>query len=66
MEELRVLRKYYFSKMSEKFILWFVWMLPGSVIKWASIRMIANATTGEYSNTEVVELTAMDALQRWD
>lgn len=51
--------------MKEKMILWFIWKLPRFVIYWASIRLISNATTGQYGNTIVPELSAMDALQRW-
>ena len=51
--------------MKEKIILWFIWKLPKCVIYWASIRLIAHATTGQHSNTIVPELSAMDALQRW-
>jgi hypothetical protein len=43
-----------------------VWMLPRWVIRWAVVRAIAHATTGEWSNQVVPELTAMDAMQRWD
>lgn len=56
---------YYLRTMKEKFYLWFVWKLPKELIKWATIRLIANATTGKYGNTIVPELKAMDALDRW-
>jgi len=39
--------------------------LPKSLVGWCAIRVIANATTGEYSNQVVPELTAMEALDRW-
>ena len=65
MKDLWLLRKYYRRKYTERLWLWFVWKLPESLIKWASIRLIAHATTGEYGNTVVPELSAMDALQRW-
>ena len=32
---------------------------------WASTRLIANATVGEYSYQMVGELTAIEALRRW-
>jgi len=41
------------------------WMLPRYIVMWASVRMIAHATQGEYGNTIVPELSAMDALKRW-
>jgi len=35
------------------------------LVKWAAIRLMAHATTRQYSNTEVPKLTAMEALERW-
>lgn len=42
-----------------------VWMLPRRLVMWCAIRVLANATTGPYSNQVVPELTALDALNRW-
>jgi len=42
------------------------WLLPRSIVYFAAIRVAAAATTGKWSNQIVPELTAMDALQRWD
>ena len=42
------------------------WLLPKWLIYFASIRMIAHATQGKYGHTMVVDLTAMDALKRWE
>jgi len=42
------------------------WFLPDKLIYWASIRMIAYATQGKYGNTIVPDLTAMDAIGRWE
>lgn len=42
------------------------WWLPRKIVQWAYIRVVAKATTGKWSNTEVTTLTAMDALKRWD
>ena len=41
-------------------------MLPRRVAYFASIRVMAHATTGAFAGQIVPELTAMDALQRWD
>lgn len=41
------------------------WELPADVAYWAAIRVIANATQGEYENQIVPELGAMEALSRW-
>ena len=52
--------------MSKKIQIWIVWKLPRWLIKWAAVRLIAEATTGEYSSTVVPELRAMEALKRWE
>lgn len=43
-----------------------VWRLPRGLVFRCAVRLMANATTGPYSDQIVPELTAMDALQRWD
>jgi hypothetical protein len=50
----------------DKFYQWVAWRLPKGLVKWCAIRVTAAATTGEYSDTVVPELTAMDALKRWE
>ena len=50
----------------EKFIRWIVWKLPSDIVYWAAIRLVAHATQGRYSSTIVPELSAMDALKRWE
>uniref|UniRef100_A0A6M3XXP5 Uncharacterized protein n=1 Tax=viral metagenome TaxID=1070528 RepID=A0A6M3XXP5_9ZZZZ len=50
----------------EKFYRWLAWRLPKQLVMWASIRLIAHATQGEYSNQVVPDLSAMDALKRWE
>ena len=42
------------------------WLMPKPLVYWCSIRLIAHATQGQYSNQVVPELGAMDALKRWD
>ena len=46
--------------------MWIVWKLPRIIIQWSAIRLIAHATQGEYSNTIVPDLMAMEALRRWE
>ncbi len=41
-------------------------MMPRWLVYWCSIRLIANATTGEHSSQIVPDLGAMDALKRWE
>lgn len=43
-----------------------IWKLPKSLVYWCAIRLGAHATTGEFSNTVVPELSFMDALKRWE
>ena len=50
----------------EKFWMRFGKALPKKLKKWAFIDVVCYATTGEYSNTVVPELTAMEALKRFD
>jgi len=58
--------KYELNKRKEKFMIWVAWKMPRWLVLWCSVRLIANATQGEYSNQVVPELTAMDALKRWE
>lgn len=57
--------RYRMTKAKERMIRRVVWRLPRSVVMWAAVRVIANATTGRYANQVVPELSAMDALERW-
>ncbi len=45
---------------------WLAWRLPRPLIMWAAVRLLCHGTGGKYGNTVVPELTAMDALKRWD
>jgi hypothetical protein len=58
--------KYEIHRRAEKLMLWFVWKLPRKLVMWSYIRVAAHATTGQFGNTVVPEITMMDALQRWD
>jgi hypothetical protein len=53
------------NRLVEKFWMWLAWHLPKELVKWSGVRLVAHATQGEYSDTVVPELTAMDALERW-
>ena len=57
--------KYEYSKAKEKFFQSLAHNLPKRIIYFASIKLIAETTSGEWSNTVVPELTAMDAIQRY-
>ena len=51
--------------MKDKIWMKIAWLLPKRLVMWASIRLIAHATQGQYGNQLVTELGAMDALDRW-
>lgn len=58
--------KYEYNKIKENVIRKFVWKLPRYLIMWCYIRVVAHATTGNFGNTIVPEISAMDVLKRWD
>lgn len=43
-----------------------VWRAPRWMVKWCFYRVVADATTGKFGHTNVQELTAMDAIKRWE
>ena len=45
---------------------WIAYMLPRKLVHWAVVRMFAEATMGQYGDTEVSALTMMEAMRRWD
>lgn len=50
----------------EGFHIWLAYsIVPKRLAYWCAIRVIFHATTGEYSEQVVPELTAMDALKRY-
>ena len=57
---------YKFNKAKEKLVMNFAWLLPRYLVMWCYVRVVAHATTGQFGNTIVPELSAMDALKRWD
>ena len=52
--------------MKEKLCRWIAWKLPRELVMWCAIRVAAHATSGPWSNTIVPELTAMEAVKRWE
>jgi len=52
--------------MKTKIIQWIAWHLPRKIIYWCAVRVFCDATSGKYSDQMVPELTAMDALKRFD
>jgi hypothetical protein len=58
--------RYWARRRCERWLRAIVWRLPRSVAMWSTVRVIGHATTGRYTNQVVPELTAMEALRRWD
>ena len=51
---------------AEKIWMWIAWHLPKELVKWASVRLMAHATTGEYGKCNTPSTTIIEALERWD
>ncbi len=58
--------KYELGKKKEALMIKIAWAMPRWLVCWCSIRLISKATVGEYGHQVVPELTAMDALKRWE
>lgn len=58
--------KYAAMNVKERILIFVVWRLPKSLVMWAAIRLIAHATAGKYETQLVPELTALEALKRWE
>ena len=52
--------------MIEKLCIFFAWHLPKRLVYWCAIRVNAHATTNQYSNQPVNDLTIIESLKRWD
>ena len=60
------IKYWWWLRPKEKFLLWLAFRLPRKLVAWVGVRIVAYATTGKYSSQIVPELTAMEALKRWD
>lgn len=49
----------------ETFYRWLAWKLPRGLVKWCSVRLMADATCGTHSGKVVSEVTCLDALKAW-
>lgn len=58
--------KYEATRKIEKVQRNIAWMLPRWLVKWATVRLVLHATNGKFSDQIVPELSAMDALFRWE
>ncbi len=45
--------------------LWLAHRLPRTLVYWATIRLLTEATSGEWEDQVVPELQALTALERW-
>jgi predicted AAA+ superfamily ATPase len=52
--------------LKEKFYRWLSYKLPKELVYFASIRMWARATTGEYSSDDATTITMSDAIKAWE
>jgi hypothetical protein len=52
-------------KRKQQIQMWIAWAMPKWLVYWCTMRLIAHATTGPYSDQNVPELTAMEAIKRW-
>jgi len=58
--------RYQLRKRWERVLRGVVWRLPRSLVMWSTVRVILHASNGPYANQVIPELTAMEALKRWD
>lgn len=50
----------------ERLVMWIAWSLPRDVVKWATIRTFAHATTGKWGGDHVDQLRYKDIHDRWE
>lgn len=60
----RLALRVWFSRLPERFWMSVAWRLPRSLAYWATVRMGAEASTGQYSHQVVPEMTFLDVLKR--
>jgi hypothetical protein len=58
--------RYRLRRLREHVTIKAAWLLPRSIAYWAAIRVMAHASQGQWSNQNVPDLTAVDALKRWE
>lgn len=63
---LREFKYWYWTRKKEQTQIWIAWHVPKWLAKWCAVRVMVNATQGDYANQVVPELLAMDALKRWE
>lgn len=58
--------RWYVYNIPERIARKVAFVLPSKVAYWATLRLGAHATTGQYSNQIVPDLTFSEALERWE
>lgn len=53
------------KRLWDKACMRFAWLLPERVVMWASIRLMAHATQGEWGNESPCDVSVTTALKRW-
>jgi len=61
----RLETRYLWEKWRDRAYMSIAWRLPRAWVYWCAIRLAAHGTAGRYGGTVVPELTALEALKRW-
>ena len=56
----------FYNGWPDRIKMFLVWRLPKWIVYWCVIRVGGYASTGQYSNQIVPDLTLIDALKRWE
>jgi len=59
-------RRYLVNRQLDKLKWWLADKLPNTIKMRVFMLIVGRATTGKYSNTIVPDLTAMEAIKRWE
>lgn len=58
--------KYEIKRRLEKMLIWFVWRLPRTLVKWCTVRVFAHATTHPYGDTHPDDVGYSTVMKRWE
>lgn len=65
MKNLYLKIKYRYPVWKIKFQMWIAWKMPKWLVTMCAVRVISHASTTDYSNTVMGDITAVDAYQSW-